>query len=234
MVSRAVLIAAGMLAMPALADTGAGGWQGGLTVDRLELQKSALDNTLSQYWHADGWIGDDKNRVLLKTEGAHAHGLVSSDLTQVLYGRSVTESWFLELGAAHTGAPGPAQNWLALTAEGELPLSIDSEWMLFFGKNNLAWLRTQFETAVPVSGAWEFVPKLELNFYTKNDPANEIGSGFSNSELSLRLAYHLDRNVRGYVGYSRFQTYGNTATRTRIGGNSTFDNLLMTGIMVTL
>ena len=97
--SRALLVAAGMLALPLVAAADASGLQGGLTVDRLEVQQSFLDQTDYHYWHADGWIGDEKNRLFLKTEGAHAKGLVSDGLHQLLYGRAVSESWYLEGGA---------------------------------------------------------------------------------------------------------------------------------------
>ncbi len=234
MTNRILLVAAGtlMIAVQAVADDGS--LQGGLTIDRLEMQRSLVDQSDFHYWHADSWIGDDKNKIYLKTEGTHSKGLVSGDLTQLLYGRAVSESWVLEIGAAHTDAPGPSEDWLAVTAEGDLPLSIDSEWMLFFGKNNQTWLRTQFETAVPLHGSWKFVPKLELNFYSKNDLSHQIGSGFADAELSLRLVYDFTKNVGWYAGYSRYQTFGNTADQLSDGGNSTFDNLLISGLMVTL
>jgi copper resistance protein B len=232
---RAVLLAAAsILAIPVQAEADESSLQGGLTVDRLEMQQSIVDHTDFGYWHADGWIGGEKNKLLLKTEGNYSKGQVSNSLTQVLYGRSVSESWDLEVGAAQTGAPGPTRNWLAVTAEGDLPLSIDSEWMLFLARNNQAWLRTQFETAVPLGNSWKVVPKLELNFYSKNDPVHETDSGLSNAELSLRLAYDFTKNVAGYVGYSRYQTFGSTAGQLSAGGNSTFDNLLITGLMISL
>lgn len=230
---RALLVVSSILATPVQAETDENSLQGGLTVDRLEMQYSFVDHTDYHYWHADGWIGDEKNKLLLKTEGAHSKGRVTGDLTQLLYGRSVSESWTLEAGAAHTDAPGPDLNWLDIAAEGDLPLSIVSESTLFL-RDNQAWLKTQFETAVPLNGSWKFVPKLELNFYSKNDPVHHTGSGFSNAELSLRLAYDFTKNVGGYVGYSRYQTFGTTARQLSTGGNSTFDNLLITGLMISL
>lgn len=207
--------------------------QGGLTVDRLEIQHSSVDQSNYHYWHADGWIGDEKNKAFLKTEGAHSKGRVTGDVTQLLYGRSISESWTLEAGAAHTGAPGSDLNWMAIAAEGDLPLSIDSESTLFW-RDNQAWLKTQFERAVPLGGAWKFVPKLELNFYSKNDPIHQTGSGFSNAELSLRIARDFTKYVAGYAGYSRYQTFGNTAGQQHAAGNSTFDNLLIAGFMISL
>lgn len=101
------------------------------------------------------------------------------------------------------------------------------------GRDNQAWLKAQFEKAVPLNGPWKFIPKLELNFYSKNDPDHKIGSGFSNAELSLRLAYDFTKKVGGYVGYSRDQTFGSTAVQLSAGGNSTFDNLLISGLMIS-
>lgn len=232
--SLVLLAGVSILASPVLAEPDDGGLKGGLTVDRLEAQQSTVDQTDYHYWHADAWVGDEKNRLFLKTEGAHSKGLVSDGLHQLLYGRAVSESWFLEAGLAVTGSPGPTRNWFALTAEGDLPFDIDSEWMLFLGKDNQAWLRTQFETAVALSEPWKFVPKLEVNFYARDNPFNEVGSGFSSAELSLRLVYDFSKNLGGYVGYSRYQAFGNTADELRVEDNSTFDNLVITGLMISL
>lgn len=220
-------------ATPAHAGADKGSLQGGLNVDRLEMQKPAADHAGYGYWHADGWMGNENNRLFLKTEGSYSKGQVSDSLAQLLYGRAVSESWYLEIGAAQTGAPGPTRNWLALTAEGDLPLSIDSEWMLFLGQNRQAWLRGQLETAVPLVNRWKFVPKLELNFYSQKDSVHQTGSGLSNAELSLRFAYDFTRNVAGYAGYSRYQAFGNTARQLSTGGNPTSDNLLIAGLMIS-
>ncbi len=224
---------AAMLFLPALAAADDTGLQGGLTVDRLEMQRFLVGATEDHYWHADGWIGGDTNKLLLKSEGAHWQGYVSGSLNQVLYGRAVSDAWTLEAGAARSGAPGPSLNWAAVAAEGDLPHDIDSEWTLLW-RNNLAWLKAQLETELPLGGAWKFVPKLELNLYTNNDPANQFGSGLSNGELALRLAYDFDRHVAGYAGYSRYQTFGNTAAQLRAAGNQTFDNILIAGLMIRL
>lgn len=228
-----VALAGIMLAQPVLAEGDDTVLQGGLTVDRLEMQKFLVGKTDDHYWHADGWIGGDTNKLFLKSEGAHWQGNVSGSLNQLLYGRTVSESWTLEAGAARSGTPGPNLNWMVIAAEGDLPYSIDSEWTLLW-RNNLAWLKTQFETAVPLGGSWKFVPKVELNFYSGNDPANQLGSGLSNGELSLRIAYDFNKHIAGYAGYSRYQTFGNTAGQLRVGGNQTFDNLLIAGLMISL
>lgn len=231
--SRALLMIAGIAMIPFQAEADENSLQGGLTVDRLEMQHSDVDHVDYHYWDADGWIGGDTNKLMLKTEGAHFKGSVTGVLTQLLYGRAISESWTLEAGAAQTGAPGPDLSWMTISAEGDLPLSIDSEWTLLW-KNNQTWLKTGFETALPLNGSWKFIPKLELSFYTKNDPAQQIGSGLSNAELSLRIAYDFTKKVGGYVGYSRYQTFGNTAVQQSAGGNSTYDNLLITGFMISL
>jgi copper resistance protein B len=229
----ALVLAGTLLALPVLAEGDDPGLQGGLEVDRLEMQKFLVGNTEDHYWHADGWVGSDTNKLFLKSEGAHWQGYVSGSLNQVLYGRSVSDSWTLEAGGARSGAPGPSLNWAVIAAEGDLPYSIDSEWTLLW-RSHLAWLKAQFETAVPLGGAWKFVPKLELNLYSANDPANQLGSGLSNGELALRIARDLSKHTAAYVGYSRYQTFGATSGQLRAGGGQTFDNVLIAGLMISL
>ncbi len=231
---RAISAVLGLaLAGLAFAEGDDAGLKGELTVDRLEAQYSTVNHQASHYWHADGWIGGDTNKLFLKTEGAHSQGFVSGSVDQALYGHAISESWTLEAGAAQTGAPGPILDWAAFAAEGDLPYAIDSEWTLFM-RHNLAWLKVQLEKISPLSGSWKFVSKAEVNFYSNNAPANQIGSGLSNAELSLRVARDFSKQVAGYVGYSRYQNFGNTASQLSASGSRIYDNVVTAGLMISL
>jgi copper resistance protein B len=52
-----------------------------------------------------------------------------------------------------------------------------------------------------INGSWDLFitqrlvvqPQAEMNFYSKDDPARQTGSGFSDIDLSVRLRYELTR-----------------------------------------
>ncbi len=87
MTKRALLVTVSILAMSIQAKADENSLQDGLTIDRLEIQHSRVDQSKLHYWHADGWIGDEKNMAFLKTEAAHSKGRVTGDLNWMAIAR---------------------------------------------------------------------------------------------------------------------------------------------------
>ena len=56
-------------------------------------------------------------------------------------------------------------------------------------------------------------PEAELNFYSKDDPSRQIGSGHSDLDASVRLRYEISRKCAPYMGLAYRGKYGNTARR---------------------
>ena len=53
-------------------------------------------------------------------------------------------------------------------------------------------------------------PLLEADFYTKDDPKMQLGSGLSSIEAGLHLHYEFVREFAPYVGVTWERTFGNT------------------------
>lgn len=64
-------------------------------------------------------------------------------------------------------------------------------------------------------------PQIELNFYTKHDPARRIGAGLSELDAGLRLRYEIARQFAPYVGVTYLGQYGATADYVSAAGGST-------------
>src|SRR6266403_3641541 len=53
--------------------------------------------------------------------------------------------------------------------------------------------------------------EAELNFYSKDDPSRQIGSGLSDLDAGVRLRYEISRKFAPYIGFAYAGKYRNTA-----------------------
>ena len=73
-------------------------------------------------------------------------------------------------------------------------------------------------------------PQIELNIYSKADPARLTGPGFSDIDTGLRLRYELSRQFAPYIGVVYQGKFGQTANFVRQAGESTGDVRFVFGI----
>jgi len=73
-------------------------------------------------------------------------------------------------------------------------------------------------------------PEAELNFYSKDDPSRQIGSGLSDLDTGVRLRYGVSRKFAPYIGFAYSGEYGNTAGYSRQAGETTSDHRFVFGL----
>jgi len=64
-------------------------------------------------------------------------------------------------------------------------------------------------------------PQIEVNIYSKGDPARQVGAGFSEIDTGLRLRYEFSRKFAPYLGVVYEGRFGQTANFARRAGEST-------------
>lgn len=90
--------------------------------------------------------------------------------------------------------------------------------------------RVELRYEVLLTQKWILQPKLEANFYSKNDPQRGIGSGLSDLELGVRLRYEVTRQFAPYLGVTWSRKIGNTATYARQAGERVRDTQFVAGV----
>ena len=75
-------------------------------------------------------------------------------------------------------------------------------------------------------------PQIELNVYSKADPARLIGAGFSDIDTGFRLRYEFDRKFASYIGVVYQGKFGQTANFGRQSGESAGDVRFAFGIRI--
>lgn len=199
-----------------------------LMVDRLEVQ--AGDGPDPIVLEADLWIGKDLNKLWFKTDIEQVDGVVEEQELQMLYSRAIDAYWDLQIGARRDLKPQPKSDWWVLGLHGTAPYFIESDMALFFGENDQTELRLQAEYELMFTQRLVLSPEVEAKLFSKNDPAEGIGSGLSSLNLGLRLGYEIRREFAPYIGVNWQRAMGETADLITQAGGSLEDTRYVAGI----
>jgi copper resistance protein B len=173
-------------------------------------------------WSGQGWIGTDYDKFWIKTEGFRRRdGAVEDGRHEFLYSRAISTYFDLQGGLRSDLDAGPVRNWAAFGLQGLAPL--------FFELDATVYVRNQGHVAARLEASYDLLitqrlilqPEIELNLYSKSDPARLIGSGLSDIDAGLRLRYEIDRKFAPYIGVAYEGKFGQTASLARAAGEST-------------
>jgi copper resistance protein B len=200
--------------------------------DQLEGRTNGPDNEFR--WDGQAWVGTDMNRLWLKSEGFLNAGGMSDGDHEALYDRPIPRMRYFDAqaGIRTDLDSGPKRVWGALGIEGLAPYFFQFEPTFYF--------RDGGHLAARVSGSYDLrltqrliaQPQLEMNFYSKEDPARGIGTGLSDIDTGIRLRYEFSRKLAPYVGFAYDGKYGGTATFARQSGESVANPRFVFGIRV--
>ena len=199
-------------------------------IDQLEIWNASPGIGLG--WDVVAWIGSDVNRLWLRSEGDYVDSSLESAELEVLGGHSIAPWWDLVAGIRHDFKPGQSQDFFALGIMGLSPYKFETDITLYVGDSGQTAARLQFEYETLFTNRLILQPKLELNFYGKDDPERGIGSGLSNASFGLRLRYEITRQFAPYLGVSWDKTFAQTADYLRSEGESSAELNVLAGVRV--
>jgi len=179
---------------------------------------------------AQGWIGKDLHKLWVKADVEQVSGETEESELQFLYSRAVAPYWDFQIGWRHDERPTPNRDWLAIGFLGLAPYFFEIDAAAFIGENGRTALRLEAEYEMLFTQKLILTPEIELNFYGKDDPAVNTGSGLSDMELGLRLRYEIRREFAPYIGVNWTKKYGDTADFIRTSGGDTSDAQFVAGI----
>jgi len=183
-------------------------------------------------WEGQGWAGTDYDKLWIKSEGAVSQGAVDDGQDQFLYSRAITTYFDLQGGLRSDIDSRPTRNWAAFGIQGLAPYFFDLELTGFVsGEGHLA---AKLEASYDVLLTQRLIlqPQLELNVYSKADPARLVGAGFSDIDTGLRLRYEFSRKFAPYLGVVYQGKFGQTAIFARQAGETTGDFRFAFGVRV--
>ncbi len=162
-------------------------------------------------WEAQGWLGTDENRIWLLSEGRYSNNQLDDGIHQLFYGRAITTYFDALVGVRYDLDSLPGRGWGAFGIQGLAPQ--------FFKVSAIGYVSGEGHLAARLEASYDLLitqrlilqPQIELNFYSKDDPARQIGAGFSELDAGLRLRYEITRQFAPYVGITYLGQYGATA-----------------------
>jgi copper resistance protein B len=204
---------------------------GSVLIERLEWAHGRDANTTS--YDGQAWFGSTYNKAVLKAEGDVQNGRVEEARTELLWGHAIATYWDTQVGVRNDAGSGrPARNWAAFGVQGLAPYWFNVQATAYVGNSGRTALRLSTEYELLLTQRLIMQPRIEANFYGKNDPALEIGSGLSNGSVGVRLRYEFSRQFAPYIGVERYQTFGNTANLIKADGGRSGETRFVAGLRV--
>jgi copper resistance protein B len=172
-------------------------------------------------WSGEAWAGTDENRIWLKTEGRLTNGELDDGIQELFYSRAITTYFNAQIGGRYDLDSLPGRGWGAIGIEGLAPQFFRIAATGYVsGDGHLA---AKLEASYDLSITQHLIlqPQIEMNFYTKDDPARLVGAGLSELDAGLRLRYEITRKLAPYFGVTYLGQYGATAGYVSAAGGQT-------------
>ncbi len=201
-----------------------------LLFDQLEYR--ANEGADSFNWDVQGWIGTDKNKFLIKTEGSAglSRGTGGDAEVQALYSRMIAPFWDFQAGVRYERAygPGPDQDrvFAVIGFQGLAPYRFEVEPVIFISEDGDVSTRLTASYDLLITQRLILQPRLESNFAIQQVRSFGVGRGINDIELELRMRYEIKRQFAPYVGISWIRKIGGTADLARLAGDDV-DNLAL-------
>lgn len=204
-------------------------WAGRVEFDRT-LGSDDIDS-----WDGRFWFGDDRNRLVLRSEGERqAQGTESAEIW-ALGSHNISTFWDVQAGL-RTDTAATSEQYAVLGIEGLAPYFFDSELHAFIRRDGAVSLRAHQSVDIQLTQRFILQPRVELNAGLRREPddgqTDRQGRGLRNSEVGLRLRHELNREFVPYVEWVRERQHGDTADWRRAAGESTGSSHWRIGLML--
>jgi len=203
---------------------------GMLLVDQLEAFHGKDGN--GQTWEAQGWHGNDENKLWVRTEGERSRGKLEGGDLEVFWNHNIATFWSTQLGGRQDLGEGPKRTWAALGVQGLAPYWFELEATGYVGPAGRTAARLRAEYELLFTQRLILQPEAEINLYGKSDPQRRIGSGISDAQFGLRLRYEIRRQFAPYIGVNWVRRIGTSADYARQDHQPVLDRQIVAGIRI--
>ncbi|WDS36977.1 copper resistance protein B [Pseudoxanthomonas sp.] len=196
-----------------------------LRADRLEHVEGG-----STAWDARFGIGGNFDKFWLRSEGEQTRGEQAQGDVQLQWSHATGPWWDRVVSLRSDFGPGPSRQWAGIGVMGLAPYKFELEAHVYAGEQGRLAARFEGEYELLLTNRLILTPRVELNAYSKDDPANRIGKGLSDGEAGLRLRYEFTRQFAPYVGYAWSRSFGDTADLARAHDEAALDHGWVAGL----
>lgn len=184
-------------------------------------------------WDGQAWIGNDYNRIWLKSEGRYnpsGRGRVEDGDHEFLYDRPISTFFDVQAGVRVDLDSGTTRTWAALGIQG-LAIGFWNVAATAYASDSGHYaLRTNASYDLYLSQRLVLQPQFETNWYTEEDRGRGVGAGLSDIDMGLRLRYDITRKFAPYMGVAYQRWFGGTASLRREQGLRVNDVRFLVGL----
>lgn len=199
-----------------------------------QLESFAGQGGHGQSWEAEGWYGNDSDKLWFRSEGEREGGRPRDGDAELFWSHAVAPFWDTQLGLRRDIGEGPGRNWAAFGVQGLAPYWFEMEATAYGGEGGRTAARVRAEYELLFTQRLILQPEIEVNAYGKDDVQRQLRSGVSSIEGGLRLRYEIRRSIAPYVGVSWEHLAGGTADLARDDGRRVTDRRWVAGIRIWL
>lgn len=181
---------------------------GMLLLDRVESYAGQAGH--GQSWEVEGWYGNDRDKLWLRSEGEREGRPHSGDV-EAFWSHAVATFWDTQLGVRSDIGEGRKRQWAAFGVQGLAPYWFEVEATAYAGQGGRTAARVRVEYELLFTQRLILQPEIEVNAYGRDDVAQGIRAGLSSIEGGLRLRYEIRRSIAPYLGVSWVHLAGGTA-----------------------
>lgn len=173
---------------------------------RLETDVGVSHGDAVPRWDLDAWYGGDFNKIWIKSEGESTRGTLERAQFWAMYSRNVAMYWDVQAGIRQDTAPG-GTSFLTLGLQGLAPYYFETEAHVFLSNRGDLSARLREENDLLITQRLIAQPYIEANFYTQNDPRQNVGAGVA-GEVGLQTRYEFTRKFAPYIDLRYEDSFG--------------------------
>jgi len=201
-----------------------------MSFDELEYQVG--DEAVA--WSSTFSVGNDTHQFNVVSEGAHTCDGLDGHELRAYYSGALSSKVGINLGWRGDLNPGPRQDWMLVGISWAAPFNLETETSLFVGSGGRKGLRLEVKRVCQIVPTLTLTPELKANFHSENDIRTGTGSGLSELEIGLRLAFEVTAGLSPYIGIAWAKPYGKTAEFARTEGGHEGNAQLLLGFSFLL
>ncbi|HZW17521.1 MAG TPA: copper resistance protein B [Luteimonas sp.] len=182
-------------------------------------------------WDLRAGVGRNFDKLWLRSEGERRDGRLEHARTELSWSRATGPWWDRTIGLRHdAGSGGVARDWAAIGVQGLAPYKFEFEATGYVGTAGRLAARVEGEYEILLTNRLILQPKLEANFYSRDDEDNRLGKGLSDASFGLRLRYEFSPRFAPYVGHVWTRCFGDTADLVEAAGHEAGEHGWVAGV----
>jgi copper resistance protein B len=200
--------------------------------DRFEHQWREHDHEVL-LWDVQGWIGNDDDKLYLKSEGEMSldgGSRVEEAEVELLYSRNISKFWDLQLGVRQDFRPRPERTFAAIGLQGLAPYWFEIDATTYLSEDGDLSATVEAEYEVMLTQRLVVIPRVETGLSLQDVPEYEQWQGITDVTLGARLMYQISRKFAPYVGVTWNRKVGETAHEIDKEGGDISSSGLVAGI----